>query len=174
MVLLIQDILPTQDGYRISRKSRQNMVDYVAGGGLFDEESIKSHPCTRNFLIAITRFEDQALYLRDGLHRTTAIYLARPEKVLYESEFKFEDHTYDMWVNAAPEFGWFTPFDPRIEVRLPNFLGFRDEAEEIFNNDGDVIKFIANNRDRYVIPRTDIHSFEPLSKFWIARSEILE
>ena len=140
---------------------------------MFDLESISAHGCSRSFLIAITRFDDGNLYLRDGLHRTTAIYLARREKVLYDSEFKFEDMTYDMYLEPAPEKGWYTPFDPRTEVRLPNFLDFRDEAQTLFVEGGDWRTFIAENRHRYCIPRTDVHAFEPLSKFWIAKSEIL-
>lgn len=175
MILKIDNLLPTQHGYRISRESREAMVDFVSNGGVFDLKSITSHNHKKSSLIAITRFEDGSLYLRDGLHRTTAIYLARSERVLYPSEYQFEDMTYDMYLNAAPDKGWWTPFDPRIEVRLPDFLNFRNEAVALFKNRGEqaAIDFIAINKHRYAIPRTKIHNFESLSRFWIARSEAI-
>ena len=174
-MLNIADLIPTQDGYRLPRETRENMLSFVANGGRYDEASIKAHRCTRNFMIAVTRFEDGALYLRDGLHRVTSIYISRPEKVLYDDEFIFEDMTYDMWINAEPSKGWYTPFDPRTDVRLPDFLDFKREVQAMEDSASaeEIADFINQNRHRYLVTRNASHTIEALSLVWAAESEVL-
>lgn len=155
----IDQITPTQDGYRFSPEEMQGMLEYVRSGGIFADPIKHKRP------IVITRFEDGKLFIRDGFHRTTSIYLARPSKLIYPPEYEIENMTYDMWINANHHNGWYTPFDPRIEVRRADFFGFKNEVIELMKS-RDPSEFILNNKSRYCVPRDDSHTFESLSKLW--------
>ena len=173
-MLEIAELTPTQDGYRLPRKTRETMMSYVAQGGVYNQQALDEHTCTRKFLIAITRFPDGRLFLRDGLHRTTSIWLSRSQKILLPEEFFYEDMTYDMYTEAAPEKGWYTPFDPRTHVRKPDFLNFKQEAvEKQERGDDDLLDWIYANADRYSVPRNGTHTIPSLAALWAMPSEVL-
>lgn len=161
--MLVEDLIPTQDGYRLDEDIRESMLDFVSGGGVYDQKTIQHHSGS-NSLIAITRFPDGELYLRDGLHRATSIYIAREGKRLLKSEYVIENMTYKMYLEPAPEYGWFTPFDPRTEVRLPDFLDFKSKVEALHPEE--VIQYILDHKFEYATTRNSTHDIKSLAELW--------
>ena len=153
----IQDLMLTQDGFRLHPDEMQAMVDFVRSGGRFTEEALASHDPARKSLIAVSKFGDGCHFIRDGLHRSVAIYLGRDDPVLHEDEFVVESMTYDMYTGPAVDKGWYTPFDPRIEVRKADFHEFKQQVLDLKDQNGDVEKFISENKAMYCVLRTTKH-----------------
>lgn len=143
-------------GYRLSAAAMRALVEHVRGRGGFDEP------------IKVTRFEDGRLMLRDGLHRSTAVMLGRSSGALREGEFAIEDMTYAMFLEPAIAAGLYAPFDPRTEVRIADFRAYRERVEQLLEDGGDVLGFIAANRRGNVQPRRPCH--ESLAAFYAACS----
>jgi len=160
----VENLIPTQDGYRLDKSIRKAMLGFVSGGGIYDQETIASHSGS-NSLIAITRFPDERLFIRDGLHRVTSIHIARFGGVLYEQEYVIEDMTYEMYMTPVPDKGWYTPFDPRVEVRLPDFFDFKSKVLDIKNLD-EQIEYIVAHKSDYTTERNGLHTIEALSTLW--------
>ncbi len=160
--LEITELIPTQNGFRMDLSARKAMYRFVNEGGVFSLDQIRLHT-KHPGLIALAEFEDGKRYIRDGLHRATAIYVARDSGLLYPEEYFVEHYTYERWLSAHPENGWYTPFDPRTEVRLANFFDFKDEVLAMIAQGLDPCDFILHNRHRYSIPRTEDHTFESLA-----------
>lgn len=160
----LHNLLLTQDGFRHNLDEMVNMIDFVSSGGLFDKDSLEKHNPNRGSLIAITEFPDGSLYIRDGLHRAVSVYIARPIKCLFESEYKLEQMDYSMYTESAIEHGWYTPFDPRIEVRKSDFFNFKEHVLNLISENGDVESFIASNKQMYALKRTSDHTLHNISK----------
>lgn len=133
------------DGYRLSITAMRELVDHVRGGGRFDTP------------VAITRFEDGRLMLRDGLHRATAVLVARPSGTFAAAELAIDDMSYAMFLEPALAAGLYAPFDPRTEVRIADFGSYRDEVERRVRAGDDPLGFIAAHRHGYVRPRRACH-----------------
>ena len=74
--------------------------------------------------IAIARFPDGRMMIRDGHHRCLATYIGG-RAYLRHDEYTVETYTYEMYAEINFEVGFVTPFDPRTEVRVPDFTAFR-------------------------------------------------
>ena len=151
----------SQAGLRLSSELRAALTRYVRDGGIF----IPSGAADR--VIAIDRFPDGALYLRDGLHRVIAILLARPSRALHSGEYRLQDRTYQMYIEADVRDGWVTPFDPRTEVRFADLRAFKTGLTQHCQQGGDPLSFIAERRYEYCRPRTASDSIECLSQDWL-------
>ena len=104
-------------------------------------------------LIAIARFPDGWMMVRDGHHRCLATYLGG-RAYLRHDEYRFEAYTYEMYAEINFKAGFVTPFDPRTEVRLPDFGSFRQEALRLYARSSEAaVKFIRQNKFRYARPR---------------------
>lgn len=86
-------------------------------------------------------------YIHDGHHRLIAARIAGIEPLIRVEEYSMEDYIFP----NPPR--WMTPFDPRVEVRVPEFFSFKNEAE------GQTSDWILANRCRYSEPRMvhDLH-----------------
>lgn len=146
-----------QDGIRLSETALKDMFLYAGEGGRFDPDSLAEFDPGRTNLIAITEFEDGARYVRDGFHRVLSAYCARHTPVLYDGEYFIEHLTYQRMMQANLAVGYFTPFDPRTEVRLADFGDFRNEVLAMIGRKEDPMDFIQANRTRYCCPRRKIH-----------------
>jgi len=157
-----------QDGFRLPKAEIQAMIQFVTAGGKYDLETLQKYESTSTDLIALTRFEDGNVYVRDGVHRISSVYLGRAEPILFDEEYRIEDMPYSMYMETNHKKGWFTPFDPRKEVRRANLKEYRDSVMEVINAGGDVEEFIKQNHDKYLVAREDYHdSIRPfVSKFW--------
>lgn len=89
-------------------------------------------------------------YIHDGHHRLIAAGLAGIEPQIRVEEYSMVDY-----VNPNPP-RWMTPFDPRFEVRVPEFFSFKNEAA------GKSSEWILSQKERYAEPRV-IHDLEGLA-----------
>jgi hypothetical protein len=66
-----------------------------------------------------------------------------------------ETYTYEMYAEINFEVGFVTPFDPRTEVRVPDFTAFREEVFRLYDrNPEEAVAFIRQNKSRYARPYT--------------------
>lgn len=161
-MIQLDDLKLTQSSLRLEEQV-ESMVAYVSSGGRFSLERIAAHNKSKKaFLIAINRFEDGELYIRDGHHRAGAIWLAG-RQFLYPEEYVIESYTYDEYMEINPP-SYVTPFDPRIEVRYGDFAPFRIEALRVYNEQGQAAatKYILANRHLFCCPRRRDFSIETL------------
>lgn len=156
-------LIPTQNSLRHEHQVDQ-MIEFVSGGGFFTAETLCKHlqSCGKDRppqLIAVNRFEDGELFLRDGHHRCGSIWLGG-RFALREDEYVIEEYTYDQYMEINHDLGWLTPFDPRVEVRRGNFCPFRTEALRISKEQGREAAevYIRSNRDLYLVDRAVSHN----------------
>lgn len=154
----IHDIIVTQDSLRNIGQIPE-MTEFVAQGGFFTPDILSKfgpiHP------IALTRFEDGSVYLRDGHHRVGSILLAGRDHLIDE-EYIIDNMTYQDYLDIVFQFpdgswmGWVTPIDVRTEIRLPEIGEFKRRVKEIFHAQSDMHArhFILTNKHRYAVPRT--------------------
>lgn len=155
----IRQLKLTQDGFRLKRDELLKMAEFVKGGGIFDKASLAAHNPDRTSLIAINRFEDGDLYVRDGMHRLAAIHLGGRQELMPE-EFFIEEYSYALYLEVNLAENWVTPFDPRIHVRVPEFFGFKNLIH-IFKHRGDsdeqLLQEIAEGTEMYRTDRRPVH-----------------
>lgn len=145
-----------------------SMVEFVTHGGVFDQTTLAKFAAVKGSrvapLIHITRFEDGVLMVHDGHHRTVACILGA-RSFLHDGEYYIEDDTYKSYLEVSHNNGWYTPFDPRTHVRLPDFGVFKYEARDKFNSgESNVEAWIRDNHHRYRVERelTLIHELAGL------------
>lgn len=133
------------------------MIGYVKNNGFWNKEYIENYSkqlgITRiSPLIAINQFEDGELYLHDGLHRTISTILGG-RNFLREDEYFVTYWKYQEYIDIAPQNNWFTPFDPKIHVRLPDFSKFKQKAKERYESSPETLnEWILANTSEF---RTD-------------------
>lgn len=100
------------------------------------------------------------IYIRDGHRRLCAAFLAGAGSLL-DCEYRIEDMSYQDYMTANPLKGWYTPFDPRIECRLPDFFAYKNRMIASYNDGFDVSHQIYNSKKEYLEPRK-VNSLEQL------------
>ena len=152
-MLPVKNIRLMQEGFRHPPKDVLEMVEFVKNGGRFNQERLNEYSPDHNKLIAITRCEDGVEYVRDGFHRIMAIHLGRPDGMVYDDECFIENLTYLRMNTPHLNMRYYTPFDPRVEVRAADFANFKAIVEKVIERGEDPIAFIAANRHAYVKPK---------------------
>lgn len=153
----ICDILPTQDGLR-SLVLVENLIKFIISGGIFDQVSLSAIDNNAN-LITLNRFEDGQVFIHDGHHRVAAIWLSGVRDVLLPQEITYSDFTYDRYNRANFSNGWYTPFDPRTHVRVPDFFQFRNHIKILSEKDPQqAIEYIKLNKSSYLRDRKLRHN----------------
>lgn len=145
------------------------MMDFVSSGGHFNKESLLDCQELPENLIEIARFEDGALYLRNGHHRTVAIWLAG-RIFLHDDEYHISDWKYSNYSRIkffrdnGEWQGWVTPFDVKTQVRVGDFLGFKRHVKALYFEQGEsaAIEYILTNPDSYVAAKL-MHSIADLA-----------
>ena len=134
-MITIDELIPTQFSIR-DMEAVERMVQYILQGGYFNRKAIRNHSETigSSFdgLIAIAEFEDGAHYIRDGHHRLAAIHLA-DKRELHEFEYEIERWTYGHFMELTENSiskGWVTPFSPKEEVRIADFIEYKKSVPE--------------------------------------------
>lgn len=163
----VRSIHLTQSGFRLSCLQFAGMVEFVSSGGFYTQQALINRNPNRKSLIAINQFEDGEFYVRDGMHRLASIYIGGRTK-LREDEFFVEQWTYDQYREINLDTGWFTPFDPKFEVRRPDFFDFKKEVQLRISRGVSPIDFIRRERLMYCVLRTDEHDWiGPLAEeYW--------
>jgi hypothetical protein len=151
-----------QSGLRLPLADLRNMWDYVYYGHYFDQGALKVHNPTHAGLIVITEMQsDGRRYVRDGLHRVCMLCASRraiaPMEYVMETGLDYDDFNA---INVAHN--WVTPFDPKTEVRLPDFRAFKQEV--LAQPTGQVAAFISGNRHRYCTRRTSAHNVHAITQ----------
>jgi len=153
----INDLQITQDGLRTYDLAE--MVAFVKSGGIFTQKVLDDYnSCSGNNLIMLNRFEDGRFFLHDGHHRVAAIWLAGRDFIYPEELGGFTDYVYARYGRPNFDRGWYTPFDPRTQVRIPDFFDFKEEVRRMAVEDpARAVSYIMGHRDRYTVPRTEKH-----------------
>ncbi len=170
-MIAVRGLRLMQEGFRHSTDDMIHMT-YHAWQGRFDAESLRRHNPDHTNLIAITQFEDGALYIRDGFHRVVAAYFGRgfDEAQLYDGEYFIEQLTY-LRMNTA-NFGcaYYTPFDPRTEVRVADFAAFRAKVGAMSSQE-EMLEYIKAHRDAYAKPKEPHQqTVETFAEYWLWRN----
>lgn len=155
--MLVENLSLMQDGFRRSTKSIEKMVEFVSDGGAYDPTTLSSRKSGRTAPIVLTRFEDQRLFVHDGLHRVASIFLGRESGRLFESEFEIQEFTYQEYDEINLQEKYFTPFDPRKEVRVADLANFKTRVSQLIEANKSPIEFIENNRSLYACLRQPFH-----------------
>jgi hypothetical protein len=159
-------LLPTQGGFRLPSSARVAMVEHVRDGGDFRSATSSAGRPTP---IVIDRFPDSRLFVRDGLHRVTAILLGREDRRLWPGEYRMCEMSYRMYTSLDPADGWFTPFDPRAEVRLADIAAFKVQVVALLAAGREPHSFVLANRRLYCRARRPTDTFDSLARRWRAR-----
>lgn len=114
-----------------------DMADFVREGGKYTRENLFHFSQSRGIgrvspLIQISRFQDGDLYIHDGHHRVVSCFQAG-RFFLMPDEYEITNWTYDQYTELCFDKQWYTPFDPRVEVRTPDFSTFKKEAVQRLN-----------------------------------------
>jgi hypothetical protein len=134
-MVLLNELIVTHNRLR-HPKDIERMVEFVSIGGYYTESMLgqfaKNESLSRvSPLIQIARFEDGKMYVHDGHHRAVSCWLAGRQEMPHD-EYQITDWTYQQYLEISHENGWYTPFDPRIHVRTPDFNKFKKEARQRF------------------------------------------
>jgi hypothetical protein len=134
--ILLKNLCVTQDGLRHPQAVLQQMTRHVAEGGFWTADHLERHPAALALpgpppLIELVRVEDGTLFVHNGHHRCTSVWLAgRP--YLRADEYRLTERTYAWYVESNPDAGYFLAFDPRIHVRSADFLSLQQEVQACF------------------------------------------
>ena len=153
--LKISDLLVTQNVLR-NFKQIDGMIEHVDSSGLWNAKTLNEfNKDSKGHLIAISEFPDGVRYIRDGHHRCFSTLLSGREH-LSESEFVITSMTYEQYMSVNFAVGWVTPFDPRHEARLSEFMDFKQLAMYMRTDhtDDEVVDYIKQNKFKYACPRT--------------------
>jgi hypothetical protein len=166
-MMLLHRLLVTQDSLRKSCQIDM-MVEHVRSDGFWTRDVLDAwaeanHIPRSSPLIQITEFEDDGRqYVHDGHHRLCATFLGGRFQ-LRDDEYELTRCPYAHYLEYNPEGGWFTPFDPRTEVRVADFSGYKQQALALHRQDrASGERFARENHGRYAVPRT-VHTVRDLA-----------
>lgn len=116
--------------------------------------------------VTIERVPEGACYVADGLHRVVSIFVGRKPPVLQDEEYRIKHVTYGMYLDIDLDGGWFTPFDPRTEVRLADLSVFKRNVRELISAGQDPASYIYSHRELYCRARTPDDTISGLAARW--------
>lgn len=111
------------------------MTEFVRNGGFWTLDALTHHG-GRVEMIYLSKFPDGTIMIHDGHHRVMATCLAG-RTYLRDDEYIIREWTYEAYLNINWLTGYFTPHDPRTEVRLPDFLEFKEHVRRLLGNEGE-------------------------------------
>jgi hypothetical protein len=152
--LYIRDLAVTQCGFRNERQI-DDMIVFVSSGGIFSAESLGEHSNGADKrLINLAKFEDGRYFIHDGHHRIASIYLGG-RKWLHKEEYTVKKWKYSDYTDISFENKWITPYDPRIEVRIPDYEAFKRNVQYCLTNGGEKAaeEYIRKRHDTYTRER---------------------
>lgn len=119
------------------------------------QHSLRSAPiCNIITPICIAEFEDGRRLIRDGHHRCVHLYLSGRTH-LEPGEYVIENYTYELWMHPSIEKEFYTPHDPRTEIRKADFKAHNDAVKHILVASGPdaALDYIASHRADYCLKR---------------------
>eukprot|EP01130_Rhizamoeba_saxonica_P014627 TRINITY_DN640_c0_g1_i9.p1 TRINITY_DN640_c0_g1~~TRINITY_DN640_c0_g1_i9.p1 ORF type:complete len:212 (-),score=29.60 TRINITY_DN640_c0_g1_i9:50-685(-) len=163
----VNDLITTQSSIR-DLVHVYRMAEFVASGGIYSISKIESfkaqqpqssnklhHSFRKPQLIQIAFYPDGKMYIWDGHHRVASICLGGRD-VIYPEEYEFIYLTYKLTMEVNFDDDYVTPFDPRTEVRIPDFSAFKRKVDKIRKRFSDeaAMEYICENRQLYAEART--------------------
>lgn len=153
MIPLNTDLWISQE-YLRDPISIPDMISFVKDGGFWTKDKIKkSAKFPRSSLITINRFEDGMMLIHDGHHRATATILGG-RNYLREDEYAIWNFKYEDYLSYSVEKSFFTPFNPKTEVRIPNFYEYKKQCFALVHDEEKLKKFIHESKELYSMKRT--------------------
>lgn len=158
-MLSVDEILVTQRKIR-NREQLDNMVQFVQGGGFFTPNCLSKHKSRGKTspLIEITMFEDGRYFLHDGHHRAASIVIGGRD-FIDSTEYRIRVFKYDNYLSPNLAVEWWTPFDPRTEVRLSDMSEYKTLMHQLINRNAEadeILETIECNKHLYTEARGDI------------------
>ena len=149
-----------QDGFRLSPCAMWDMWGLLSSvpNARFNQETLAAHDPQRTSLIALVVTEDGKTWIRDGLHRTAVIHMFG--RTLLPDEYTVDEIPYAKFMEINLNKGWYTPFDPRTEVRRADFHHFKDMVEGLRYHYIDPMRYIQVHRADYCVVRRPEHSLD--------------
>ena len=127
------------------------MITFASSGGHFNKESLLDYRDLPENLIEVSRFEDDALYLRNGHHRAGRDCLYDDE--YHISDWKYSNYSRIKFFRDNGEWqGWVTPFDVKTQVRTEDFLHFKRHVKALFFDQGEdmAVEYIRSHSELYL------------------------
>lgn len=151
------------------------MADFVSNNGFWTVDVLEDWAVKNNLpkpspLINITVFEDGQKYVHDGHHRVASIFEGGRD-FLRKDEYVEHSFVYSTYLESnrnAFENQFFTPFDPRIETRLPDFKAFKETALKMHQkgiSEQELADWIRLNKSQYCCRRDNVRSISDLLDF---------
>lgn len=155
MTIEIDKLIVTQFSLR-HHDQIPGMVQFVKNGGFWNQHSLENYAKLNSLkvspLISISLFEDNKMYIHDGHHRISSVYLGG-RNFLRQDEYRIHRWLYKDYLEINISNNWITPFDPRIEGRVADLSVFKKNVEKSI----DKINYIINNKNIYLVPRQFNH-----------------
>ena len=158
----LNSLIVLQDELRCPEQMAE-MIAHVKSGGKWDKKTLLAYSDKHSHSITLNVFDEYAIMIHDGHHRCLATLLAGRE-FLFSTEYKLQSYSYDDYQRVNPQNHWVTPLDPRIEVRRPDILGFKNSMMNLFSMGygDDALLQIKNNKSLYAKPREQIRTLSQL------------
>jgi len=158
-MLSVNQLFVTQKKIR-NPEQLNSMIQFVQGGGFFTSNCLNKHQSRGKTspLIEITVFEDGKHFIHDGHHRAASILLGGRD-FIDTTEYRIRNFNYENYLNPNLSAAWWTPFDPRVDVRKHDFSTYKQQIRTLLQDDSsqqDVSQFILNNKDMYSENRNHI------------------
>lgn len=141
---MLDKLIITQEQLRNPEQIKE-LKQFLNEGKVLSLNNLRGYKC----LIELVEFEDGQIYIRDGHHRCLALSGIRDLK---PEEYNITKMKYKDWLFTNVDKGWITPMNPKTEVRLAEFSGFKQEVKNLPYPEN--IKYIWNNRHLYCKKRT--------------------
>ena len=158
-MLSVNELFVTQKKIR-NPEQLNSMIQFVQGGGFFTSNCLNKHPSRGKTspLIEITVFEDGKHFIHDGHHRAASILLGGRD-FIDTTEYRIRNFNYENYLNPNLSAAWWTPFDPRVDVRLSDMTEYKKLMSQLIEQDTPsevLLKAIEDNRHLYVEDRQSI------------------
>lgn len=149
------------------------MAEFVRSGGFWTTQILDQYALDKGLsrsspLIQIPRFEDGKHFIHDGHHRVVSVFVGG-RNYLRDDEYVEYDFQYNKYLecgNGAFQNGFFTPFDPRTELRLSDFREFKEKALQMFGDpatsEETLCQWIHDNAHRYRQSRNGVMTVDHL------------
>jgi hypothetical protein len=133
-VLSLNQLVVTQNRLR-NTSQLERMKEFAWRCGRFTHDALLAYAVARGIkvspLIHIARIvDDGSLLVHDGHHRTVAVWRGG-RRFLDPEEYIIAEYTYQQYIDVNFDRGWYTPFDPRTECRLPDFKEFKESVRRL-------------------------------------------
>lgn len=132
-MILLKNLIVTHNELR-HKESLNEMSNFVASGKIYDKIHLENFSKIKNFskpspVIQITQFEDGQLFVHDGHHRIVSCFLGG-RFFLADQEYEITRWNYKEYMEISYDQEWYTPFDPRTHVRVPDFNSFKKRIKD--------------------------------------------